>query len=71
MFDDSEIEGFYKDTFIDITEQVVPNSLKRNFEKTVFQKIRGSVLHQHPKKGLFLDIPRAKIIKSFDGFKND
>lgn len=35
MFDDSEVEGFYTDDVIDITEQVVPGSMNRHHDKTI------------------------------------
>jgi hypothetical protein len=68
LFDDSEIEGFYKDTFIDITEQVVPNSLKRNFEKTVLSENTRVGFASTSEKGIAIDIP-GKDYQIFDGFK--
>ena len=50
FFDNTEIEGFYKDSFIDITELVVPNSLKRNFERTVLSENTRVGFALHPKK---------------------
>ena len=69
LFDNTEIEGFYKDSFIDITELVVPNSLKRNFERTVLSENTRVGFAPTSEKGLFLDIP-GKDYQSFDGFKN-